>query len=108
MQLALMYFAICLVYFLHTGDGAMIAVVLCAILSSLIYWRVNSFFDWEVYGDDLLHVGKISGIILAIVSSIMTVRARGMKSELDHHRACHAFCEANPSFVWKQGTPAPE
>ena len=107
LSFALMYFLICLVYFILVEDGVPIAVILITFISGIIVWKYISFFDAEVYGQSLFDVGKVFGVLVLVAGLKMVHGAMYMKEEIKYFQEVVKFCKENESFVWESGKDAP-
>jgi len=107
LSFALMYFMICLVYFILVDDGVPIAITLITFISGIIFWKYISFFDADLYGQNLFDIGKVFGVLVLLAGLKMVHGAGKMKEEIKYFQEVVKFCKENEVFVWEAGKDAP-
>ena len=107
LSFGLMYFLICLVYFIIVEDGAPIALTLILFIGGIIYWKYTSFFNQQLYADVLFKIAKVFAVVFGVFSLKMIHGSKFMKKEIKRWQEVVKFCNANADFVWEFGKDAP-
>ena len=103
----LMYFMICLVYFIIVEQAVLLCLGIVIFTGGIIFWRLTSFLDHKVYADQLSIFLVCLMMIWVAFSVKMVLGARNMSLEIKKFQQTEKFCKDNPSFVWKSGKDAP-
>ena len=103
----LMYFMICLVYFIIVEQAVPLCLGIIAFTGGLIFWRFSSFLNKDVYADRLYTFLAVCAAIWILFAVKMTVGARKMTLEIKKFQQTEQFCKENPDFVWEAGKDSP-
>ena len=104
----LMYFMICLVYFIIIQQAVPLCMGIIAFVGGIIFWRFMSFLDKTVYAARLFIFLVCLITIWLRVAVKMVLSAKTMTLEIKKFKQTEQFCKDNPNFVWEYGKDAPK
>ena len=104
----LMYFMICLVYFIIVQQAVPLCIGIITFVGGIIFWRYTSFLNKAIYADQLYIFLVCLMAIWLIVAVKMVLSAKTMTSNIKKFQQTEKFCKDQPSFVWEFGEDAPK
>ena len=104
----LMYFMICLVYFIIIQQAVPLCIGIITFVGGIIFWRYTRFLNKAVYAEQLYIFLVCLMAIWLIVAVKMVLSAKTMTSNIKKFQQTEKFCKDQPSFVWEFGEDAPK
>merc|ERR1719277_2160325 len=103
----LMYFMICLIYFILVEQNVPVAISIILFSGGLISWRFIRFLNKATYANEIYIFAAVFSGIWALIAVKMIYTARGMQDVIKKFQQTEKYCAENPDFVWEFGKDAP-